>query len=111
MHVVRFDQAPAYHPPGHDGMRCLRLQGHEAGPASRFWLGASVVEPGGSIQPSASPLEKMYVVLEGEIVITTPDGEVTLRKWDSCRLAENETRAVENRSGERAVVLLSMALG
>jgi hypothetical protein len=38
MHVTRFNEAPAYFPPEHFDMRCLRLQGHEAGPATQLWI-------------------------------------------------------------------------
>jgi hypothetical protein len=39
MHVTRFSEAPAYFPPEHFDMRCLRLQGREAGPTDTVWLG------------------------------------------------------------------------
>jgi hypothetical protein len=45
MHVTRFEDAPAYHPPEHYDMRCLRLQGREAGPSDTVWLGMSQILP------------------------------------------------------------------
>ena len=47
MNTTRFAAAPAYFPPRHEGMRCLRLQGFEAGPSASLWLGVSVILPGG----------------------------------------------------------------
>ena len=47
MNVTRLAAAPAYEAPGHDGMRMLRLQGREAGPADMLWLGVSPLLPGG----------------------------------------------------------------
>ncbi|HEV3105336.1 MAG TPA: cupin domain-containing protein [Trinickia sp.] len=110
MNVTRFDTAPEYFPADHERMRCLRLQGKEAGPASHLWLGASLIEPGGSTSFSAASVEKHYVVLEGEIQVRTEGGLVTLRRFDSCRLAPGERRALFNASNEAAIVLLAMPL-
>ena len=66
--------------------------------------------PGGSIERGASPLEKHYVVLSGEVTIVTDDGEAALGPWDSVRLAPGEARALENRSDAPAAVLLAMPL-
>ena len=57
MHLTRFDQAPAYEAPNHFDMRCLRLQGKEAGPSTQMWMGMSQLLPGGhtTLVPSAGP--------------------------------------------------------
>lgn len=110
MHVTRIDEAKAYFPPEHHDMRCLRLQGHEAGPAEMLWVGMSQILPGGHTSLDASPLEKFYVVLEGEVVISNGAKEVTLRQWDSCRIAPGEGRALRNDTNRPAAILLSMPL-
>ena len=111
MNVVRLDAAPPYEAPGHDHMRMLRLQGREAGASDVLWLGLSHILPGGGTTLDASPLEKMYVVLDGEVTISNGHEEVTLRPWDSCRIAPEEPRALSNRSNRPATVLLAMPLG
>jgi len=78
MHVTHFDKAPAYDPPEHYDMDCLRLQGREAGPSDTLWLGMSRILPGGHTSLDASPLEKIYFVVEGELTVETADGETTL---------------------------------
>jgi quercetin dioxygenase-like cupin family protein len=108
MNVTRFGAAPAYFPANHFEMNCVRLQGHEAGPSDTLWLGVSTIEPGGGTSADASPVEKHYVVLEGEVTVVTDAGETVLRKHDSCRLAPGETRALKNASTAVAVVLLAM---
>lgn len=113
MNVTRFDAAPPYFPPAHDGMRCVRLQGHEAGPASTVWLGVSEIEPGGHTDLKGSAVEKHYVVLEGEVTVIAqvpgePAQEAVLQRHDSCRLAPDEARQLVNRSGRKALVLLVM---
>lgn len=108
MNVTRFLEAPQYFPANHIHMRCLRLQGHEAGPADDLWLGVSVIEPGGHTSLDGSSVEKHYVVLEGSVTVVTQEGEVVLDRHDSCRLAPGEKRKLENRTGSAALILLAM---
>ena len=110
MHVTRFNEAPAYFPPEHFDMRCLRLQGHEAGPATQLWMGMSQILPGGHITPGASPIEKLYFVVEGELTVETPDGVSLLQPYDSCRIAPGESRALRNNTNRPVMVLLAMPL-
>ncbi|WP_144161715.1 cupin domain-containing protein [Paraburkholderia sp. BCC1885] len=110
MNVTRFAAAPEYFPENHFMMRCLRLQGHEAGPASDLWMGVSVISPGGNTSLDASAVEKHYVVLEGSVTITTEEGEVELSRHDSCRIAPGESRKLENRTDSVAAILLAMPL-
>jgi mannose-6-phosphate isomerase-like protein (cupin superfamily) len=110
MNVVRLDAAPAYEAPGHNLMRMLRLQGREAGASDVLWLGLSHILPGGGTTLDASPIEKMYVVLDGEVTIANGTEEVTLRPWDSCRIAPGEPRALSNRTNRPATILLAMPL-
>ena len=110
MHVVRFAEAPAYEAPGHLDMAMLRLQGREAGPADRLWLGVSIIAPDGGTTLDASGLEKFYVVLDGKVSISNGKQEVHLSRWDSCRIAPHEARQLRNRSGNPATILLAMPL-
>jgi hypothetical protein len=113
MHIVRFKDAPRYDAPGHSGMSMRRLQGKDAGPTDTVWLGMSVVAPHGGTTLSASNVEKFYVVLEGELEMTSvqPDGTrstATLGPKDSCRIAPHECRQLINRREMPATVLLVM---
>ncbi|EJE49639.1 cupin domain-containing protein [Acidovorax sp. CF316] len=114
MHLVRHADAPGYDAPGHEGFAMARLQGREAGPADTAWIGLSLVAPGGSTTLSASPLEKFYVVVDGELEITSqqpggPSCSEVLRALDSCRIAPGEARQLRNRSAHPVRVLLVMA--
>ena len=111
MHVVRFPNAPAYTAAGHEGMQMVYLQGREAGPTETVWLGVSTLEPGGGTLLDASLVEKIYVVLEGEVTISNGDDQRTLQKWDSCRIAPHEARKLKNHTGQPASILLVMPLG
>ncbi len=113
MNVTRFADAPEYVAPNHFGMRCLRLQGREAGPAEQLWLGMSLIEPGGQTGLDPSPIEKHYVVVEGELTLVGEgaDGrpvEAVLGPLDSCRFAPGEKRQLVNRGAREARVLLAM---
>jgi quercetin dioxygenase-like cupin family protein len=108
MDVTRLDQAKAYEAPGHFDMRGLRLQGFDASPTEGFWVGLSNFLPGGGAQMDATPLEKVYVVVEGEVTVTTEAGDTVLRRFDSCRLAAGEARSIENRTNLPALMLVAM---
>ncbi|RFB79800.1 cupin domain-containing protein [Methylovirgula sp. 4M-Z18] len=110
MHVTRFFAAPPYDAPGHEHMRMVRLQGREAGPTDSLWMGVSIVEPNGGTTLGASHLEKIYVVLDGEISISNGQEQMTLSRWDSCRIAPFESRQLRNMSSRPACVLLAMPL-
>ncbi len=58
-------------------------------------MGVSIILPGGHTSLDASPMEKHYVVLEGEVCIRTPEETVTLGQFDSVRLAPGEARRGE----------------
>lgn len=109
MNVTRFDEAQAYFPPDHVDMRCYRLQGGGTGPGSAMILNLCHFLPGGSTGTSSSPAEKLYLVIEGELVISSGGQEVRLGVWDSCRIPPGEPRLVENRTRHPASVLLVMS--
>jgi quercetin dioxygenase-like cupin family protein len=108
MQVTRIRDARAYEAPKHFDMRSLRLQGFEASDAEGFWVGLSIFLPAGGAERDATPLEKVYVVIDGEITVTTDAGEQTLGRLDSCRLAAGESRSIENRTNEPASMLVVM---
>lgn len=114
MHLTRFDEAPSYEAPNHHDMLCLRLQGREAGPSTQMWMGVSRIRPGGHTALDGSLIEKLYLVLEGELTVITQCGDeapqtALLRRYDSCRIAPGEKRQLANRSGQEVLVALVMA--
>jgi quercetin dioxygenase-like cupin family protein len=109
MQITRFAEARRYDAPNHFDMRSLRLQGFEL-TASRFaWAGLSYFLPQGGASMDASPLEKIYVVLEGEITVELGDGSVqVLKPLDSCYLPGGEARAIRNDGNAVATMLVVM---
>jgi uncharacterized cupin superfamily protein len=110
MRVTRFSSAPSYSPPLHAGVDCKRLQGHEAGPTQRFWVGHSVYHPGGEASASPTMEETIYTVLDGEIVVTSDGKEETLCPMDSVHFAKGVVRSVVNRSAKQASILVTIAI-
>ncbi|WOJ97733.1 cupin domain-containing protein [Congregibacter brevis] len=109
MEITRFEDAPRYDAPGHFDMRGLRLQGFDVSSATFAWTGLSRFLPGGGAEMDESPLEKIYVVLEGQITITLGSGESqVLKRFDSCFIPGGEARAIGNASNEMATMLVVM---
>jgi len=112
MNVTRLNQAPEYVAPNHFDMQCLRLQGREAGPAEQLWMGMSILQPGGHTLLEGSPMEKHYVVLQGELTLVSELNGIETREvlhaWDSCRFAPDEKRQIINHTIHEARILLAM---
>ncbi|MHA7651990.1 beta-D-galactosidase [Mycobacterium sp. ML4] len=109
MNVTRVSEAPPYVVPAHHRVCTARLQGLEAGPSERFWVGVSVYRPGGVAEKARVPEETVYVVLDGKLVIHTDEGETVLGRLDSMHLAKGETRSIVNRSDHEAMMLVTVA--
>ena len=108
MIVNRIEDVKPYEAKKHFDMKGLRLQGFDASPSKNCWVGLSHFLPEGGTEMDGSALEKIYVVVEGEVTIITDDGEVTLRKLDSCWLAPSERRQILNRTNMPASMLVIM---
>jgi quercetin dioxygenase-like cupin family protein len=109
MEITRFEDARRYDAPKHFDMRGLRLQGFDASSSSFAWTGLSHFLPGGGAEMDASPLEKIYVVLEGEVTIELGDGEKQrLARLDSCFIPGGESRAIVNEGNSMATMLVIM---
>jgi quercetin dioxygenase-like cupin family protein len=108
MLVKRFAQALPYEAPNHYDMRALRLQGFEPGGPKQAWVGLSHFLPGGGAGPDTSPLEKVYVVLAGELTVRVGSESVALGPLDSCCIPGGETREVKNLGNQVATMLVVM---
>ncbi|MBB4956063.1 putative cupin superfamily protein [Agrobacterium vitis] len=108
MQVTRYREAKPYIAPEHYDMCCLRLQGKEATVTDTIWIGLSHLLPGGRTSLKDASVEKIYVVVAGEVTIETSDETVSLGFLDSCRLAPGEARALLNRTNVPASILLAM---
>lgn len=108
MEVKRFKDAGPYSAPNHREVHSMRLQGFEPNGPKKFWTGLSHFLPGGGAGPDASPLEKVYVILSGEMTVRCGDQEVVLGPMDSCFIGENENREIINNTNGVTSMLVVM---
>jgi quercetin dioxygenase-like cupin family protein len=106
MQVTKFNDAKRYEAANHVDVSALRLQGGEASKTSAFWCGLSHYLPGGRAERGASDYERVYMVLDGEVTVTTDQGTIVLGAMDSVHIAPKEIRVVENRGNAVATMLV-----
>src|ERR1700719_43881 len=109
MEVKRFAEAKAYEAPTHHNYTSLRLFGLDAGGPKQFVVGLSHFLPGGGAGPDASPTEKVYVILSGELTVIVGGKETVLKANDSCFIGPNEAREIINRGNEVVTMLVAMS--
>ena len=108
MIVRKFSEAKAYEAPNHRAVSTLRIFGAEAGVSKKIVAGVSHFLPGGGAGPDASPPEKVYYVLEGELTVIVDGKETVLKKNDSCYIGPNESREIINRTNEVCSIFVAV---
>ncbi|MEM8935992.1 MAG: cupin domain-containing protein [Pseudomonadota bacterium] len=76
--------------------------------SQNFWVGLSHILPNGGTTMEGTPLEKVYVVLTGEITIVTKEGRTKLGVHDSCHIPADEVRQVINETTKPASMIVIM---
>ena len=109
MLIKRFPEAKGYEAPNHRNYSSLRLFGADAGGPSGFIVGLSHFLPGGGGGPDASPTEKVYVVLSGELTVIVDGQEAVLKANDSCFIGSNEKREIINRGNDVVTIIVAMS--
>jgi quercetin dioxygenase-like cupin family protein len=106
MKKTNLAQVKPYEAAGHFKMVALRLSGKEETGAEKFWVGMSHFLPGGGAEFGATPAEKYYFVLDGEITVKTKKEEITLGPWDSVYIGPNEGREIINKTNKPVSMLV-----
>ncbi len=106
MKKVALQDVKPYGAPRHYNMCALKLHGREETGAQKFWMGLSHFLPQGGAEYDASPTEKIYFVLEGEVTVVTEKEKILLKKWDSIHIGANEGRSIINESNQPASMLV-----
>ncbi len=106
MKVMRLNDLKEYKAPKHFQMVAMRLQGKEETGIQKFWVGLSHFLPAGGAEFDASPTEKVYIVLSGQVTVKTDKEEQTLNPLDSVYLAPNEGRSIINNGKVPASMLV-----
>ena len=110
MNVIKKAACKQYHPPKHDEtIHAMYLQHKDNGCKAPFWVGCSYYLPGAKAEMCNTPLDKTYVVLEGEITVELDNGQVAkLYEGDSVYIGPDETREVRNDTNDVAKMLVIM---
>ena len=107
--VVRFEDAKQYEAPLHDvTVHSMFLQHKLTGSEGSNWVSISYYLPGAKAEMSASPLERTYVVLEGELTVEFEDETVKLGLLDSVYIGPHETREARNDTNHVVKMLVVM---
>jgi mannose-6-phosphate isomerase-like protein (cupin superfamily) len=109
MIVRKFSEAKSYEAPNHRDYKSFRVFGAEMGVSQTLVFGVSHFLPGGGAGPDASPPEKVYIVLEGELTVIVGGKETVLKKHDSCVIGSNESREIINRGNDVCTIAVAVA--
>ena len=109
MIVRKLSEAKPYEAPNHRDYKSLRVFGAEMGGSQSLIFGISHFLPGGGAGPDASPTEKVYYVLAGELTLIAGGKETVLRPNDSCFIAPNESREIVNRGNDVVTMLVAVS--
>lgn len=109
MRVTRIDDAEPFQPVGHAGVGPVRLQGGDSRPTTDFTVVLSHYLPGGAAELAPQTAETVYVVLSGELVMSSEGEEETLGAFDSVHFTVGTLRTVENRTHLPASMLVIRA--
>lgn len=111
MHVNRAAAAAPYQAPGHHGVESIRLQGRAAGGAEFCAVSISDYAPGAGVDDLPVDCDTVYVILEGELEVTShDDGETAvLGVHDSVHIARGERRSIKNATDAVTKMLVVLA--
>jgi len=108
MHIKRFADAEPYHAPNHHDCTSLRLAGFSDNGPTQFWVGCSHFLPGGGAGPDASPLEKVYLVLAGELTVVAGGETATAGPMDTVFIPGGEEREIRNDGNDVVTMVVVM---
>jgi glyoxylate utilization-related uncharacterized protein len=104
--VVRAKDATSYEAPGHFKMEAYGLQGSRFNTPADVNVSLSVFHSGGGTEVSSGANESLYMVVDGELTIARPEGDITLNQYDSIYIASGVTRGIMNNSGSDVKMLV-----
>lgn len=99
--------ARKYTAPGHTGtVHTMHLQHESLGSNAPFWVGCSYYLPGAQAEWGSTPLDKIYIGLQGKLTVRLENETVQLGPMDSIWIGPNEARELLNETNEVATILV-----
>jgi len=108
MQINRFSEAPAYEAPNHFDCKSMRLAGFSDDGPGEFWVGCSHFLPGGGAGPDSSPMEKVYVVLSGQLTVRAEGREEKAGPMDTVYIPGGEEREIVNEGNDVVTMIVAM---
>src|SRR5258708_35834948 len=109
MIASKLSEAKAYEARKRRACKPLRVSGAEMGVSHTLVFGISHFLPGGGAGPDASPPEKIYYVLAGELTVVAGGKETVVKQGDSCYIGPNESREIVKRGNEVCTIAVGVA--
>ena len=109
MRITKLEDGEPFSPVGHEGVGPVRLQGGADTPTSDCTVVLSHYLPGGAAELAPQDAETVYVVLSGELVMSSDGDTVALGPFDSVHFTRGTMRTVENRTHLPASMLVIRA--
>ena len=109
--VTRLADTVAFDPPHHRGVRASILSSDALSSTTSIVVGLSHYLPGGEAELGPQPSETVYVVVAGELVLTSDGIEQTLRLLDCAHSTAGTVRRVSNQSPLPASMLVIRTAG
>lgn len=106
MKFANINGASGITPPKHFGMTTFRLLADEPGTDNGLGMSISYYLPGGGAEKGTAPVEMIYFVLEGEIVVESEEQKYVLKKGDAIHMGIGDSRSVKNESEYPASILI-----
>lgn len=107
MKVMRKGQGEPYEAPHH--FKYWAMNKIKMDVTQRLQLGVSHFLPGGGSDMTSSPLERIYYVISGSVLVKGKAGEYILNPDDLIYIAPDEERSFENNGTTPATILVIMA--
>lgn len=108
MQIKRFSDAPGYEAPNHFDCKAMRLAGFEKGGPENFRAGCIHFLAGGGAGHDSSPMEKVYVILSGELPVRVGGQEEKAGLMDSVTIPAGEVREIINEINDVVTMIDAM---
>ena len=96
VHVTHSGEAQPYSPPHHSGVTARRYQGRQAGGGSPALVSTSTFTPTASAESTPTTYDTIYLILEGQLELSTDGHTETLGAGDSVFLPAGTVRSLHN---------------